>query len=232
MTSSTKKSWKTAEEKPITLYCGFDPTADSLHIGHLVPIITLMIPPRRHRVIALVGSGTGLVGTLREKVGKDLNDEETVHEWSSIFRKQIERFLPIDGKTAYCMDNYQWLGQMKALDLLREYGRHFSINIMLAKESVKSRLEEGLTYLEFSYMIMQSIDFLKMYQHPELHCEMQIGGQDQWGNITSGVDLIRKIEGPEAKAYALTMPLVLKVTERNSKTEGARFGLMRIKQLL
>ncbi|MGB4696021.1 MAG: tyrosine--tRNA ligase [Bacilli bacterium] len=210
---------KRLEEKPITLYCGFDPTADSLHIGHLVPIITLMRFHRAgHRVIALVGSGTGLVGDPSgKKSERILNDEETVREWSSIFRKQIERFLPIDGKTAYCMDNYQWLGQMKALDLLREYGRHFSINIMLAKESVKSRLEEGLTYLEFSYMIMQSIDFLKMYQHPELHCEMQIGGQDQWGNITSGVDLIRKIEGPEAKAYALTMPLVL-------KSDGTKFG--------
>jgi tyrosyl-tRNA synthetase len=210
---------KRLEEKPITLYCGFDTTADSLHIGSLVPIITLMRFHRAgHRVIALVGGGTGLVGDPSgKKTERALNDEETVREWSSIIRKQIERFLPIDNKTAFCMDNYQWLGEMKALDLLRDYGRHFSVNVMLAKESVKSRLEEGLTYLEFSYMIMQSIDFLKMYQHPELRCEMQIGGQDQWGNITSGVDLIRKIEGPEAKVYALTMPLVL-------KSDGTKFG--------
>lgn len=210
---------KRLEEKPITLYCGFDPTADSLHIGHLVPIITLMRFHRAgHRVIALVDSGTGLVGDPSgKKTERAMNDEETVRRWSEVFKEQIRRFLPLDGKTAFCLDNYQWLGGMRALDLLRDYGRHFSVNIMLAKESVKTRLEAGLTYLEFSYMIMQSIDFLKMYQHPDLHCEMQIGGQDQWGNITSGIDLIRKIEGPEAKAYALTMPLVL-------KSDGTKFG--------
>lgn len=210
---------KRLEEKPITLYCGFDPTADSLHIGSLVPIITLMRFHRAgHRVIALVGGGTGLVGDPSgKKTERSLNDKETVLNWSEIFKKQFARFIPFDNKTAFCIDNYQWLGDMKALDMWRNFGRHFNVNIMLSKESVKSRLDEGLTYLEFSYMIMQSIDFLKMYQDPKLRCEMQIGGQDQWGNITSGVDLIRKVEGPEAKVYALTMPLVL-------KSDGTKFG--------
>lgn len=179
---------KRLEEKPITLYCGFDPTADSLHIGSLIPIITLMRFHRAgHRVIALVGGGTGLVGDPSgKKTERALNDKETVFDWSEIFKKQFARFIPFDNKTAFCVDNYKWLKDMKALDMWRNYGRHFNVNIMLSKESVKSRLEEGLTYLEFSYMIMQSIDFLKMYQDPKLHCEMQIGGQDQWGNITSG----------------------------------------------
>jgi tyrosyl-tRNA synthetase len=210
---------KRLEEKPITLYCGFDPTADSLHIGSLIPIITLMRFHRAgHRVIALVGGGTGLVGDPSgKKTERALNDKETVFDWSEIFKKQFARFIPFDNKTAFCVDNYKWLKDMKALDMWRNYGRHFNVNIMLSKESVKSRLEEGLTYLEFSYMIMQSIDFLKMYQDPKLHCEMQIGGQDQWGNITSGVDLIRRIEGAEAQVYALTMPLVL-------KSDGTKFG--------
>ncbi|HHX80322.1 MAG TPA: tyrosine--tRNA ligase [Acholeplasmataceae bacterium] len=210
---------KRLEEKPITLYCGFDPTADSLHIGSLIPIITLMRFHRAgHRIIALVGGGTGLVGDPSgKKTERALNDKETVFDWSEIFKKQFARFIPFDNKTAFCVDNYKWLKDMKALDMWRNYGRHFNVNIMLSKESVKSRLEEGLTYLEFSYMIMQSIDFLKMYQDPKLHCEMQIGGQDQWGNITSGVDLIRRIEGAEAQVYALTMPLVL-------KSDGTKFG--------
>mgnify|MGYP000870035215 CR=1 FL=1 len=210
---------KRLEEKPITLYCGFDPTADSLHIGSLVPIITLMRFHRAgHRVIALTGSGTGLVGDpTGKKAERSLNDVDTVLSWGEIFKKQFSHFIPFDNKTAFCLDNYSWLGEMKALEMWRDYGRHFNINIMLSKETVKSRLEDGLTYLEFSYMIMQSIDFLKMYQNPTLRCELQIGGQDQWGNITSGIDLIRKIEGPEAKAFALTMPLIL-------KSDGTKFG--------
>ncbi|NLD27101.1 MAG: tyrosine--tRNA ligase, partial [Acholeplasmataceae bacterium] len=210
---------KRLEEGPITLYCGFDPTADSLHIGSLIPIITLMRFHRAgHRVIALTGSATGLVGDpTGKKSERALNDVDTVHAWGKIFKNQMSRFLPFDNKTAFSMDNYEWLGPMRALELWREFGRHFNVNLMLAKETVKSRLDSGLTYLEFSYMIMQSIDFLKMYQNPELHCELQIGGQDQWGNITAGMDLIRKIEGPEAKVYGLTMPLIL-------KSDGTKFG--------
>ncbi|MDD4212998.1 MAG: tyrosine--tRNA ligase, partial [Bacilli bacterium] len=181
-------------KNPITLYCGFDPTADSMHIGSLLPIVTLMRFHRvGHRVIALTGSATGLIGDPSgKKTQRQMNPVKIVKEWSTHFDEQFARFLPFDGKTAISANNYSWLGEMKAIDMWRDYGRHFNLNYMLAKESVKSRIDSGLSYLEFSYMIMQSIDFLKMYQDPILHCEMQIGGQDQWGNITAGMELIRK----------------------------------------
>jgi len=206
-------------ETPITLYCGFDPTADSMHIGSLLPIVTLMrFHKAGHRVIALTGGGTGLIGDPSgKKSERVMNSEETVHKWTELFKKQFARFIPFDDKTAFALDNYEWLGEMKAIDMWRNYGRYFSINYMLAKESVKSRIENGLTYLEFSYMIMQSIDFLKMYQNPKLKCEMQIGGQDQWGNITAGMELIRKIEGSDATVFGLTLPLI-------TKSDGTKFG--------
>lgn len=210
---------KRLEEKPITLYCGFDPTADSLHIGSLLPIVTLLrFHKAGHRVIALTGGGTGLIGDPSgKKTERTMNEVETVHKWACLFKDQFAKFINFDNKTAFCLDNYDWLGSMLAIDMWRDFGKHFNINIMLSKESVKSRLETGLTYLEFSYMIMQSIDFLKMYQNPQLHCEMQIGGQDQWGNITAGMDLIRKIEGSEAKVFGLTLPLI-------TKSDGTKFG--------
>lgn len=206
-------------EGPITLYCGFDPTADSLHIGSLLPIVTLLrFHKAGHRVIALTGGATGLIGDPSgKKTERTMNPVETVHGWAELFKKQFSRFIDFDNHTAFCLDNYDWHGSMLAIDMWRNYGKHFSINIMLNKESVRSRLENGLTYLEFSYMIMQSIDFLKMYQNPNLHCQMQIGGQDQWGNITAGMDLIRKIEGPDAKVYGLTLPLI-------TKADGTKFG--------
>lgn len=206
-------------EKPITLYCGFDPTADSLHIGSLLPIVTLLrFHKAGHRVIALTGGGTGMIGDPSGKrAERSMNEVETVHQWTNLFKIQLSRFINFDNKTAFCVDNYDWLGSMKAIDMWRDYGKHFNVNIMLGKESVKSRLDTGLTYLEFSYMIMQSIDFLKMYQDQDLRCEMQIGGQDQWGNITLGMDLIRKIEGPDAKVFGLTMPLI-------TKNDGTKFG--------
>lgn len=210
---------KRLEEGPITLYCGFDPTADSLHIGSLLPIVTLLrFHKAGHNVIALTGGGTGLIGDPSGKKNeRTMNAEETVHKWADCFKKQLSKFISFDNKTAFCLDNYEWLGKISALEMWRDYGKHFSINYMLSKESVKARLENGLTYLEFSYMIMQSVDFLKMYQNPLTHCQMQIGGQDQWGNITAGMELIRKVEGPEAKVYALTMPLI-------TKSDGTKFG--------
>lgn len=206
-------------EKPVTLYCGFDPTADSLHIGSLLPIVTLMrFKKAGHRVIALTGGGTGLIGDPSGKKNeRQMNTLDTVKHWASLFKGQFARFINFDNETAFCLDNYEWLSKMGAIEMWRDYGRHFSINYMLAKECVKSRLENGLTYLEFSYMIMQSIDFLKMHQNPELRCELQIGGQDQWGNITAGMELIRKIEGPEAKVFGLTLPLI-------TKSDGTKFG--------
>jgi tyrosyl-tRNA synthetase len=210
---------KRLEEKPITLYCGFDPTADSLHIGSLLPIVTLMrFQKAGHKVIALAGGGTGLIGDPSgKKTERGLNDLQTIQGWVEKFKQQFARFLHFDNQTAFCVDNYAWLSQLSAIEMWRDFGKHFNINYMLAKESVKARLENGLTYLEFSYMIMQSIDFLNMYQNPVLQCEMQIGGQDQWGNITAGMELIRKVEGHEAKVYGLTMPLI-------TKTDGTKFG--------
>lgn len=210
---------KRLEKEPITLYCGFDPTADSLHIGSLLPIVTLMrFHQKGHRVIALAGGGTGLIGDPSgKKAERSLNEFETVQEWTNLFKEQLSKFLPFDDKTAFIVDNYEWLKEITIIDLLRDYGKHFSINLMLAKDSVKSRLETGITYSEFSYMVMQSIDFIKMYQNPKLQCRMQIGGQDQWGNITAGMDLIRKKEGSEAQVYGLTMPLI-------TKSDGTKFG--------
>lgn len=206
-------------EKPITLYCGFDPTADSMHIGSLLPIVTLMRFHRAgHRVICLTGGGTGLIGDPSGKRNeRTMNSIATVKEWARLFNEQFSKFINFDDKTAFLVDNSEWLAEMKAIEMWRDYGRHFNINYMLAKESVKSRIDSGLTYLEFSYMIMQSIDFLKMYQSKKLKCEMQIGGQDQWGNITAGMELIRKIEGSEAKVYGLTLPLI-------TKSDGSKFG--------
>ena len=210
---------KKLEEGQMTLYCGFDPTADSLHIGSLLPIVTLMrFHKAGHRVIALTGGGTGLIGDPSGKKNeRAMNPIETVHKWTGLFKEQLGRFIKFDNKTAFCVDNYEWLSTLSAIDMWRDFGRHFGINYMLSKECVKSRLENGLTYLEFSYMIMQSIDFLKMHQNPILRCDMQIGGQDQWGNITAGMELIRKIEGPEAKVFGLTMPLI-------TKSDGTKFG--------
>jgi tyrosyl-tRNA synthetase len=190
-----------------------------MHIGSLLPIVTLLrFHKAGHRVIALTGGGTGMIGDPSGKrTERQMNAEEIVHQWSELFKKQFAKFIPFDNKTAFALDNYEWLGSMKAIEMWRDYGKHFSINYMLAKESVKSRIENGLTYLEFSYMIMQSIDFLKMYQDKNLHCQLQIGGQDQWGNITAGMELIRKIEGSDAEVYGLTLPLI-------TKSDGTKFG--------
>lgn len=210
---------KRLQDKPISLYCGFDPTADSLHIGSLLPIVTLMrFHNAGHHVIVLTGGGTGLIGDpTGKKDERSMNPIETVHAWGKLFKDQFSRFIKFDDKTAFCVDNYDWLSKLSAIEVWREYGKHFNINQMLAKECVRSRLDCGLTYLEFSYMIMQAIDFLKMHQDPILKCDMQIGGQDQWGNITAGFDLIRKVEGSNANVYGLTMPLIV-------KTDGTKFG--------
>lgn len=211
---------KRLEEGPITVYCGFDPTADSLHIGSLLPIVTLMrFQKAGNRVVALCGGGTGLIGDPSGKrVERKLNSADIVAEWAEKFKVQIGHFIPFDDKTAFCENNYKWLGTMSAIEMWRDFGRHFPVNYMLAKDSVKSRLENGgCTYLEFSYMIMQSMDFYKMHNDPKLKVDMQIGGQDQWGNITAGMDLIRKIEGSETKVFGITMPLI-------TKSDGTKFG--------
>ncbi|MEW1863005.1 tyrosine--tRNA ligase [Streptomyces sp. NPDC088194] len=207
---------------PLTLYCGFDPTAKSLHVGHLTQILTLRrFQLAGHRPIALVGGATGLIGDPKPSAERVLNDVETVQQWVSALRGQLSAFLDFDtpGSTQAVMaNNYEWTEGVSALALLRDYGKHFSINQMLARETVKTRLDgEGMSYTEFSYVILQSLDYLQLYK--EYGCTLQIGGSDQWGNITAGLDLIRRIEGnqPHGPAHALTQVLL-------TKADGTKFG--------
>ncbi len=202
---------------PIILYIGFDPTADSLHVGSLLPIIALRrFQMAGHSPIALVGGGTGLIGDPSGKVSeRGLNPEELVEEWTDKIRKQLERFLDFDSKTnpARMANNYHWLGNLEVIKFLRDIGKYFPVSYMLSKESVKARLATGISYTEFSYMILQSYDFLKLSE--DFNCELQAGGSDQWGNITAGIDLIRRVSNK--KAYGLTFPLV-------TKSDSTKFG--------
>ncbi|KJD52749.1 tyrosine--tRNA ligase, partial [Bacillus amyloliquefaciens] len=206
------------DKEKISLYSGFDPTADSLHIGHLLPILMLRrFQLAGHRPIALVGGATGLIGDPSgKKAERTLNNEEIVREWSQKIKNQLSRFLDFEAEKnpAIMANNYDWIGKMNVIDFLRDVGKNFGINYMLAKDTVSSRIETGISYTEFSYMILQSLDFLNLYRNQE--CKLQIGGSDQWGNITSGLELIRKSE-ENAKAFGLTIPLV-------TKADGTKFG--------
>lgn len=206
-------------KEKITLYCGFDPTGDSLHIGHLLPILMLRrFQLAGHKPLALVGGATGLIGDPSgKKAERTLNAQETVVEWSEKIKRQLSQFLEFgDGESdAKIVNNYDWLGKMNVIQFLRDVGKNFGLNYMLAKETVSSRLEAGISFTEFSYMILQSYDFYQLYKNE--NCRMQIGGSDQWGNITAGLELIRKMAGDEAKAFGLTLPLV-------TKSDGTKFG--------
>jgi tyrosyl-tRNA synthetase len=206
------------QEGPITLYGGFDPTADSLTIGNLVPVLLLRrFQLAGHKAIALVGGGTGLIGDPGGKSQeRTLNTRETVAAWVEKIRRQLEPFLDFTAATnpAKLVNNLDWLGNIGALDLLRDVGKHFPVPYMLAKDSVASRLETGISYTEFSYMILQSYDFLKLNELED--CELQVGGSDQWGNITAGSDLIRRTGGGKS-AYGLTCPLL-------TTSQGEKFG--------
>ncbi|GEN45925.1 tyrosine--tRNA ligase [Alkalibacillus haloalkaliphilus] len=208
-------------ESRVTLYCGFDPTADSLHIGHLLPILMLKrFQEAGHRPIALVGGGTGLIGDPSGRnEERQLNEENVVQEWVKNIEDQLSRFIDFtdDQKGAKVVNNYDWLSKMSIIDLLRDVGKHFSVNYMLAKDSVESRIENGISYTEFTYMLLQSLDFLRLNQEEDV--SLQIGGSDQWGNITAGLELIRRTsqEGEEVKAYGLTVPLI-------TKADGSKFG--------
>lgn len=208
---------KGLEKGKLVLYCGFDPTADSLHIGNLLPLLTLKrFQQAGHQPIALIGGGTGLIGDPSgKKEERALNPQEIVKKWGSLFRKQIENILDFKRKNnpAIIDDNYNWLAQIKTIDFLRDIGKHFTIPYMLAKDAVKMRLESGISFTEFNYMILQAYDFLNLFQ--KYNCQMQIGGSDQWGNITAGIDLVRK--KTEKEVYGLTIPLV-------TKTSGEKFG--------
>ncbi|MCW8196227.1 tyrosine--tRNA ligase [Proteobacteria bacterium 005FR1] len=203
-----------------TLYCGFDPTANSLHIGSLVPLLTLKrFQLAGHKPIALVGGATGLIGDPSFKAQeRSLNSREVVAEWVDCLKRQVSQFVDFDcgGKSAELVNNLDWVGSMDVLTFLRDVGKHFSINNMINKESVKQRIEregEGISYTEFSYMILQSLDFAELYKR--YNCTLQIGGSDQWGNITGGVDLVRRLHG--GTAHGLTLPLV-------TKADGTKFG--------
>ena len=211
---------KRLESGPITLYCGFDPTADSLHIGHLLPLLVLKrFQLAGHRSIALVGGGTGLIGDPSGKASeRTLNPKEVVEQWAQKIKNQLGRFLDFDTQEnpAILANNYEWLGSLQVIEFLRDIGKNFPLGAMLAKDAVEARMNKGISFTEFSYMILQSYDYLKLN---ELYgCEMQIGGSDQWGNITAGIDLIRRTSVHEEKEmYGLTMPLV-------TKSDGTKFG--------
>ncbi len=211
---------------PITLYIGFDPTADSLHIGNLLPILCLRrFQMAGHNPIAVAGGGTGLIGDPSGRsLERMLNPETVVYKWTEKIKHQLERFLDFKSRInpARIVNNYDWLSNIKVIEFLRDTGKYFSIGNMLSKESVKSRLEDGISYTEFSYIILQAYDFLRLYQG--YNCEMQAGGSDQWGNITAGIDLIKKVAG--GQAYGLTFPLITKSDETKfGKTETGTIWL-------
>ncbi|MBL0444718.1 tyrosine--tRNA ligase [Aeromonas veronii] len=205
---------------PRTVYCGFDPTAGSLHIGHLVPLLMLRrFQLAGHTPVALVGGATGLIGDPSFKATeRSLNSADTVQGWVASLSAQIRALLPADeGLSApQLVNNGDWMGQMSALDFLRDIGKHFSVNAMLARESVRQRLarpDQGISFTEFSYALLQSYDFAVLNQR--LGCTLQIGGNDQWGNITSGMDLTRRLH--QAQVHGMTLPLI-------TKADGTKFG--------
>jgi tyrosyl-tRNA synthetase len=193
---------------PVTAYSGFDPTAPSLHAGHLVPLLTLRRLQRAgHRPIVLAGGATGLIGDPREVGERAMNTADTVADWSERIRGQLERFVDFDDSPtgAIVVNNLDWTSQLSAIDFLRDVGKHFSVNVMLDRDTVRRRLDgEGISYTEFSYMLLQANDYVELHQRHG--CRLQIGGSDQWGNIIAGVRLVRQKLG--ATAHALTVPLV------------------------
>lgn len=205
-------------KEKISLYCGIDPTADSMHIGHLLPFLTLRrFQNEGHRPIVLVGGATGLIGDPSGKSEeRKLQTLETIKYNVKAIEKQLHKIFDFDGESgAILVNNYDWIGSMDVVTFLRDYGKHVGVNYMLAKDTIASRLETGISFTEFTYTILQAMDFLHLYEHH--NCKMQIGGSDQWGNITTGLELIRKIQPEGAKAYGLTIPLV-------TKADGTKFG--------
>ena len=213
---STERAEQALAAGALTAYCGFDPSASSLHVGSLVPIMALVHLQRAgHRPIALVGGGTGLIGDPSGKANeRPLLDQAAVDANVAGLRAQLGHFLDFAGpKGAQLLDNGEWLRSLKLVDFLRDTGKHFTVNWMMAKDSVKSRLETGISYTEFSYMLLQAYDFLELNRR--VGVTMQLGGSDQWGNITAGTELVRRASGGEA--HAVTMPLV-------TTAAGTKFG--------
>ena len=208
---------KDLDSGPLTLYAGFDPTAPSLHAGNLVPLLMLTRFQRAgNRPVVLAGGATGMIGDPRDNGERTLNTLDTVAEWSDRIRGQLERFVDFDDTPtgAVVANNLDWTGQVPGLEFLRDVGKHFSINMMLGRETVKRRLEsDGMSYTEFSYLLLQSHDYLQLNR--KYGTSLQVGGSDQWGNILGGVDLVRKVDGKSV--HALTAPLV-------TDAEGRKFG--------
>lgn len=216
--STDEKALLEALSKPVTLYAGFDPTASSLHVGHLVVLVVLRrFQLAGHHPIALVGGATGLVGDPSGRnEERSLNTQDIVQEWVVRIREQVSQYLDFEAPTnpARVVNNLDWTAPMSAIEFLRDIGKHFSVNQMLAKESVSARLESGgISYTEFSYQVLQSLDFLELFRRH--NCTLQIGGSDQWGNIVTGLDLIRRVES--GGAHAMTVPLLM-------KADGTKFG--------
>ncbi|UZJ23358.1 tyrosine--tRNA ligase [Rhodococcus antarcticus] len=200
---------------PITLYCGFDPTAASLHVGNLLQLLTVRrLQLAGHRPLALVGGSTGMIGDPKETGERTLNSAEVVAGWVSRIQAQVARFLDFDGPHAATMvNNLDWTAGLSTLDFLRDVGKHFPVNRMLDRQVVSTRLEAGISYTEFSYVLLQSMDYLEL--HRRHGCVLQTGGSDQWGNITAGVELVRRADG--VRVHALATPLV-------TRADGTKFG--------
>lgn len=211
-------------EGSVKFYVGFDPTAPSLHMGHLVQVLTAKrLQEAGHTPYALVGGATGMIGDPRDSGERTLNSLDTVKEWVERVRGQIEPFLSFDGPNAATMvNNYDWTASLSTIDFLRDIGKHFPVNRMLARDTVKRRLESGISYTEFSYVLLQSMDFLEL--HRQHGITLQFGGSDQWGNLTAGVELIRRTDG--GHAHALATPLLTKSDgTKYGKTEGGALWL-------
>ncbi len=205
-------------KEQISLYCGADPTADSLHIGHLVPFLTLRrFQQHGHRPIVLVGGATGLIGDPSGKSEeRNLQTLEAVQKNVEGIQKQLEAIFEFNGDNgAVMVNNYDWAGSMDIVSFLRDIGKHIGVNYMLAKDTIASRLDSGISFTEFTYTILQAMDFNHLYEN--FNCKLQVGGSDQWGNITSGLELIRKMQPEGSKAFGLTIPLV-------TKADGTKFG--------
>jgi tyrosyl-tRNA synthetase len=205
------------EDGPLTVYAGFDPTAPSLHAGHLVPLLALRRFQRAgHRPIVLAGGATGMIGDPRDTGERVLNSNDTVLDWTERIRRQLERFVDFDGSPtgAIAENNIAWTSGLSAIEFLRDIGKHFSVNVMLDRDTIRRRLEgEGISYTEFSYMLLQANDYVELYRR--YGCTLQIGGSDQWGNIVAGVRLVRQKLG--GTVHALTVPLV-------TAADGTKFG--------
>ncbi len=200
------------ENNKVTFYLGCDPTGDSLHVGHLVTyLVAKRLKDHGHHPILLVGGATGLIGDPKMQGERKMLDPSVTLKNSECLAKQVKEIFGFEK----IVNNYDWISKISVIDFLRDYGKEFNVNYMINKDTVKSRLESGISYTEFSYQILQSLDWNHLYQFE--NCNVQIGGQDQWGNITAGIELIRKKNGPEAKVYGMTIPLIL-------KSDGTKFG--------